>query len=85
MTRLSNSKIIAETKEELKKDPVSRALFSSVDGVLSYSQLTDKVAKQTNKSERTVQRRIAELIEKGALTPVRKGNEVCYENSGLYD
>lgn len=85
LTRLSNSKIIAETKEELKKDPVSQALFSSVDGALSSSQLTEKVAKQTNKSERTVQRRIAELIERGALTPVRKGNEIYYENSGLYD
>jgi len=33
----------------------------------------------------TVKRRMSELVEKGALTSTRKGKEVYYENSGLYD
>jgi DNA-binding transcriptional ArsR family regulator len=85
LTRLSNSKIIEETKEEIDKDPVSRALISLADGSLSSSQLTEKVEKQTKKSGRTVRGRIAMLVERGALTPVRRGKEIYYENSGLYD
>jgi Fic family protein len=85
LTRISNSKSIAETREEIKKDPVSRALITLADGSLSSSQLNDKVVEQTKKSDRTVRGRIAELVEKGALTPVKKGKEIYYENSGLYE
>ena len=85
LTKLSNSKIIAETKEEIRKDPVSRALLDFADGTLSSGQLTDKVMQQVQTSERTVKRRISDLTEKGALISTRKGNEVYYENSGLYD
>lgn len=85
LTRLSSSKAIAETKEEIKKDPVSLALLSSADGSLSSTQMTDKAIEQTGASERTVRGRIADLVEKGALTSIRKAKEIYYENSGLYD
>jgi len=85
LTKLSSSKVIAETKEEIRKDPVSLALLSSADGSLSLTQMTGKVIEQTKASERTVKRRIADLVEKGALTSIKKGKENYYENSGLYD
>lgn len=85
LTKLSNSKVIAETKEEIKKDPVSRALLDLSDGSLSSSQIKDKVIEQTKASESTIKRRINELVEKGGLIANKKGNEVYYENSGLYD
>lgn len=85
LVKLSNSKAIAETKEEIKKDPVYLALLNLADGSLSYSQITEKVVEQTKASERTVQGRIADLLEKGGLNATRKGKEVYYENSGLYD
>ena len=85
LTRLSNSKIIAEAKEELKKDPEATALLKLANGSLNYSQIVDKVAKKTKKSKITVKRRIADLLEKGALIAIRKGNETYCENSGLYD
>lgn len=85
LTKLSNSKVIAETKEEIRKDPVSRALLDLADGTLSSAQLKDKVIQQTNTSEATVKRRISDLTEKGALISTRKGKEIYYENSGLYD
>lgn len=84
LARLSSSKIIAETKEEIEKDPVSQALLALSDGSLSSTQIAEKAMEQAKASERTVRRRIAELVEKGALTPVRKGKEIYYENSGLY-
>jgi hypothetical protein len=51
LTKLSNSKAIAETKEEIKKDPVYLALLNLADGSLSYSQITAKVVEQTKASD----------------------------------
>jgi len=85
LTKLSNGKIIDDIKSELKKDPVAQAILTLADGNLSSAQLKEKVAQNTNMSEKTVQRRILDLVEKGVLTPIRKGNEMYYENTGLYD
>ena len=85
ITKISNSEAIAETKKKIKEDPISCALLNLADGKLSAGQLTDKVKKKTKKSERTVKGRIADLIEKGALIAKRRGKEIFYENSGLYD
>ncbi|MFA5365291.1 MAG: hypothetical protein WC325_08955 [Candidatus Bathyarchaeia archaeon] len=83
LTKLSNSKIIAETKEEITKDPVAQAILILSDGLLSSSQLKEKVAKQVNVSEKTVQRRILDLVDKGVIYSIRKGNEIYYDQSGL--
>lgn len=85
LTKLSNSKVIENTKKEIREDKVSRTILDLADGSLSSSQLKEKVMAQTKVSKPTVERRIAELVEKGALTFVRKGKEICYENSGLYN
>lgn len=85
LTKLSNSKVIEDTKKEIRKDKVSRTILDLADGSLSSSQLKEKVMAQTKVSKPTVQRRITWLVEKGALTLIRKGNEIYYENSGLYD
>jgi DNA-binding transcriptional ArsR family regulator len=85
LTKLSNAKIIAETKEAIKKDPASVAILNLADGSLTSSQINQRVQEKTKLSERTVQGRIADLIEKGALNSIRRGQELYYENSGLYD
>jgi Fic family protein len=85
LTKLSSSNIIAETRKEIRKDKVFRTALDLADGSLGSTQLKDKIKKQAKVSEATVKRRIADLIEKGALTVIRKGNEIYYENSGLYD
>jgi DNA-binding HxlR family transcriptional regulator len=85
LAKLSSSKLIAETTQEIKKDPILRAILDLADGSLSSSQIKQKVNAQTNVSERTIARRMADLVEKGALNVIRKGNEIYYENSGLYE
>lgn len=85
LTKLSNFKVIADTKKEIQKDPISRALLDLADGLLTSSQIQNGVIQQTHASQSTVKRRIAELVEKGGLISVRKGKEIYYENSGLYD
>ncbi|MDH5754430.1 MAG: hypothetical protein OEY95_04415 [Candidatus Bathyarchaeota archaeon] len=85
LTKLSNSKAIEDNKQEIKKDKVSRIILDLADGSLSSSQLKQRVMAQTKASKSTVERRIVELVEKGALIVIRKGKEIYYENSGLYD
>ena len=85
LMKLSNSKAIAEFKEEIEKDIVLKEILRIADGQLTSAQLTEKVVQQTKVAERTVKRRISDLIEKGGLNYVRKGKEIYYENSGLYE
>lgn len=85
LTKLSSAKAIAEFKEEIAKDPIFQMILSLADGSLSSAQLTEKVMQQTKVSEKTVKRRISDLVEKGGLTYERKGKEIYYENSGLFE
>ncbi len=84
LTKLSNLDKIAEIKEELRKDPTFQAILDLADGTTSSSQIILKVTQQTQLSERTIQRKIAELVEKGALNTTRKGRDLYHENSGMY-
>ena len=85
LAKISSSKFIEETKKEIKKDKVYRKIIELADGSLGSTELKQKVMISAKVSKPTVERRMSELIEKGALTPTRKGREIYYENSGLYD
>jgi DNA-binding transcriptional ArsR family regulator len=85
LTKLARSKEISDFKEEIKKDKVVQAILVLSDGSLSSSQLKEKVIEEIKVSKATIERRIADLIEKGALILNRQGKEIYYQNSGLYD
>lgn len=85
LTKLSNLGLIEETKRKIKEDQVLQTILDIVEGSLSSSDLKEKVIALTKVSKATVERRMAWLVERGALIPTRKGSEVFYENSGLYD
>ena len=85
LTKLSNLKLIEETKQRIKEDKVLQTILDTADGSLSSLNLKQKIMTSRKVSKPTVERRMAWLVERGALTPIRKGNEVFYENSGLYD
>lgn len=85
LTRLTNSKAIADFKEAISKDPIFGTILDLANGTLSSSEIKMKVVEQTKVSEGTIKNRIAILMEKGALTAVRNGKEIYYQNSGLYD
>jgi len=84
LTRLANSKAIADFKEEIGKDLVFQATLDLADGTLSSAELKEKVKEQTRVSEGTIKNRIAVLMEKGGLIAVKKGKEIYYDNSGLF-
>lgn len=85
LTKLSNLKLIEQTKQRMGEDRVSQTILDTADGSLSSSDLKQKILTLTKVSKPTVERRMAWLAERGALIRTRKGNEVFYENSGLYD
>jgi Fic family protein len=84
LNKLARSKEINDFKEEIKKDIALQAILTLSDGSLSSSQLKDKVIEQTKVSKATIERRIADLIEKGALVSNKKRNEIYYENTELF-
>jgi len=83
--KLANRDIIRKVKEEIDKDPVSTKVLELSDGTLSAVPFKQKIANETNVSEKTVERRVSELIEMGALVTIKKGKEIFYQNSGLLD
>ena len=85
LTKLSNLNTIEKMKTEVRSDNVFRKILDCSDGSLSYSDLSEKVAKATKVSKITVKRKISQLKEMGALDTKRVGLKVYYENSGLLD
>lgn len=85
LIKISNLDKISKTKEELQSDPIFSAILSLADGSLTSKQLKEKVAKKVKKGVRTVESRLADLVEKGVLKVNKKGREYYYEQSGLFD
>jgi len=83
--KLTNRDIIRKAKEEITNDPVSSKVLELADGTLSAIPFKQKIANETKVSEKTVERRISDLLDMGALITIRKGREIFYENSGLLD
>jgi len=83
--KLANRDIIRKAKGEIMNDPISAKVLELADGTLSAIPFKQKIANDTKVSEKTVERRISELLDMGALVTVRKGREIFYENSGLLD
>lgn len=83
--KLANRDTIKKIKKEIEKDPVSKKILELSDGTREYGALVEEVAKVTGKSTRTVERRISDLVEMSVIRSVRKGKQVFYEKTGLYD
>lgn len=83
--KLANLETIRKIKDEIMKDPIFRRILQLADGSRDRKTLAEKVAKSMGKTSRTVSSRITELVEKGALQGIRRGNKTFYKRTGLYD
>jgi len=83
ISKIGNREAIKKFREEIDKDIVSQKILQYADGSLSSDPFKQKIVAETKVSEATVKRRVSELVDVGALTPVKKGREIYYENSGL--
>lgn len=85
LTKLSNLEIIAKYKVTVHGDKVFARILEYSDGSLSYSEISEKVSKELGVAEITVKRKLSELKEMGFLITERKGNQVYYTTSGLFE
>jgi len=82
---LSNMDEFKKAKEELTKDKVAQSIISKANGAISYSDLSKEVAKELQAAEITVRRKISDLKSIGVIIGSRKGREVFYQVSPLFE
>lgn len=85
LTKLNSLDIIKKYKMKIRGDKVFAKILDYSDGSLSYSELCEKVSKELGVAEITVKRKVSELKEMGFLVAERKGRQVYYNTSGLFE
>jgi DNA-binding transcriptional ArsR family regulator len=85
LTKLSNLDIIAEYRKRIRGDKVAAKVLDYSDGSLSYSDICDKVSNELGVAEVTVRKKITNLKEMGFLVTERRGRQVYYDTSGLFE
>lgn len=85
LTKLNSLDIIEKYKIKIRGDKVFAKILDYSDGSLSYSKLCEKVSKDLGVAEITVRKKISELKEMGFLITERKGRQVYYASSGLFE
>jgi biotin operon repressor len=82
---LSNLRELRKVKAEIMKDKIAKAIISNADGTVSYSDLAKQIAEDLGVAEITVKKKISDLKSMGILIGQRKGREVFYEVSTLFE
>jgi DNA-binding transcriptional regulator PaaX len=85
LTKLNSIEIIKQYKAKIRRDKIAAKILDYCDGSLSYSKLVENVAKELGVAEITVRKKISELKDMGFLVTERKGREVYYDKSGLFE
>jgi hypothetical protein len=81
LLKLANRQTLAEVRAEL--DNVSKAVLDATTEPVVIGALKKNVAKASQQSEKTVQRRIGELVAMGALAKTGGGFTATYRTTGL--
>jgi DNA-binding transcriptional ArsR family regulator len=85
LTKLNSLDIIKKYKVAIRRDTIAAKILDYSDGSLSYSKLVEKTSKELGVAEITVMKKISELRDMGFLVTERKGREVYYDKSGLFE
>jgi hypothetical protein len=81
--QLAYSDQISRAREKVRADPVNTAVLTlAEDDFVGAGDLKKKVSASTSQSEKTVQRRIQELVSLGALER-RASGAAAYKSTGL--
>ena len=84
LLKLAHRDTLAGIRNELLGDDASKALLERTENdAIDAGTLKKEVAKETGESERTIQRRIADLVALGALAKEGAGRNVSYRSTGL--
>jgi DNA-binding transcriptional regulator PaaX len=82
---LSNRVELKKIKNEMMKDKIAGAIISKADGTKSYSDLAREIAEEFGVAEITVKKKISDLKSIGVIIGQRKGREVFYQVSTLFE
>ena len=74
---------LASARASVREDKVSAAVLDATSGWVAAGKLKQSVIKKTKQSKPTVERRIAALVELGALDKQGAGGSVSYRTTGL--
>jgi DNA-binding transcriptional ArsR family regulator len=85
LTKLNSLDVIKKYKVAIRRDKIAAKILDYSDGSLSYSKLVEKASKELGVAEITVMKKISDLKEMGFLVTERKGREVYYDKSGLFE
>lgn len=82
--RLAFKEALEAGTEALLRDPVVRAVLDAVEGGwVAAGEVRKRAANASSQSERTVLRRISELVDIGALAQDGSGPSSRYRSTGL--
>jgi hypothetical protein len=81
LLKLTNRDKLDAVRHEL--DDVAKALLEATTEPVVVGTLKKSLAAATNQSEKTVQRRIADLTAMGALAKSGDGKTAAYRSTGL--
>ena len=85
LTKLNSLDIIKRYKTKIRGDKVFAKILDYSDGSLNYSKLCEKVSKELGVAEITVMKKVSELKDMGFLVTERRGRQVYYATSGLFE
>lgn len=85
LTRIGVREQLELDRRVIEQEPVSLALLQHAEDRVAAGQLKATVKDLTNQSGRTVERRIAQLISRGAMQRRGSGGSISYRSTGLFE
>ncbi|TML00282.1 MAG: hypothetical protein E6G34_01985 [Actinobacteria bacterium] len=76
---------LAREREQLESDKVFNALVANAGDRIGAGELKAAARRASGQSQPRVERRIAELVSRGALTRRGSGRSVSYRSTGLFE
>lgn len=83
VTQLVHRDAMNRARERIRADAVNDAILEFATEWVAAGTLQASVMKATNQSDRTVKRRVAELVAQGVLAKRGAGGSVSYRATGL--
>ena|SRR6267154_184807 len=81
--QLVHKDALASARASVREDKTNAAVLDATSGWVPAGKLKQSVIKKTKQSQPTVERRIAALVELGALDKHGGGGSVSYRTTGL--
>lgn len=81
--KLAHRKEIEEARTTIRADKVNAEILDRTSDWVSAGRLKTTVMAKTKQSKATVDRRVAALVEQGALERQGAGTAASYRNTGL--